>query len=167
MKLKENINNAEVLHPTELAIRKEKGDIVFTFLAKKSSLFSSGANYNDPIYNGCVVEVFLFYGKKNHYYEFEVAPNGTIFLADIENINNKTHIHFIDNCFIKTNVEINGDEYRVTMKIPLTKIKTESPKFNAFRIETLGNKQYLYALNPTMCETFHKMEAFIDLLPLL
>ena len=167
MLLKENIKNGPILHSTEVNIKEENGLVVFDFTAYKSSLFSAGVHYNDPIYEGSVVEVFIYYGKEHHYYEIEVAPNDTIFLADIENINGKTQINYINDCFVKTNVTIDGDCYKVTIKFPIEKIKTESPKFNAFRIELVNGKQYLYALNPTMCDRFHRMEAFIDLLPLL
>lgn len=167
MLLKENTNNGHVLHPTELSVRRENDYVVFTFVAKRSSFYSAGNKYNDPLYDGSVVEVFIDYGKANHYYEVEVAPNGAVFLADIENINGKTLINCLDNCFVKTDVKIDGDAYTATIKIPLEKIKTERPKVNAFRIEFVDNKQYLYALNPTLCDKFHRMEYFIDLLPLL
>lgn len=167
MLLKENTKNGYIKHPTELNIKREGDELIFTFLAYNSAFYSAGKKYNDPIYDGSVVEVFLSYGIKNHYYEIEVAPNGTVFLADIENINNHTKINFINDCFIKSSVKKEANNYLVTISFPLNKIKTEEPKFNAFRIEFVDNKQYLYALNPTMCDSFHRMEAFIDLLPLL
>ena len=167
MLLKENCKNGPIIHPTYFSVTKKDDLFIFSFEAMKSSLFSAHNKYNDPIYEGCVVEVFIEYGKKNHYYEVEVAPNGTVFLADIENIDGKTHIFCIDDCSVKSNVKIDVDCYNVTIQIPVEKIKTESPKFNAFRIEVADGKQYLYALNPTMCDWFHRMEFFIDLLPLL
>lgn len=167
MQLKENIKNGFVKHPTEFHVERNGDELVFSFLACDSGFYSAGNNYNDPIYDGSVVEIFLSYGIKNHYYEIEVAPNGTVFLADIENINNQTKINFINDCFIKTSVKKTANNYSVTISFPLNKIKTEEPKFNAFRIEFVDNKQYLYALNPTMCDSFHRIEAFIDLLSLL
>ena len=122
MLLKENTNNGHVLHPTELSVRRENDYVVFTFVAKRSSFYSAGNKYNDPLYDGSVVEVFIDYGKANHYYEVEVAPNGAVFLADIENINGKTLINCLDNCFVKTDVKIDGDAYTATIKIPLEKI---------------------------------------------
>ena len=36
-------------------------------------------------------------------------------------------------------------------------------KFNAFRTEVVDGVQILEALNPTLCETFHKRDKFIEL----
>ena len=167
MQLKENVRNGKVEHPTELIIKEENGYYVFSFTANNSLLFSAGEKYNDSIYDGSVVEIFIYYGKKNHYYEIEVAPNGTLFLADIKNIHGKFTTYCLKECFFKADVNIVNDSYKVNIYFPVDKIKTERPLFNAFRVETINDKQYLYALNPTMCETFHKQEFFIDLLSLL
>ncbi len=167
MQLKENSCDGKIEHPTDLEIRKENGYFVFSFDAKNSLLFSSGEKYNDPIYDGSVVEVFIYYGKKNHYYEVEVAPNGALFLANIKNIHGKFTTNCLKRCFVKTDIGIEKDSYKVNIYFPINKIKTERPLFNAFRIETINNKQYLYALNPTMCGSFHVFESFIDLLSLL
>ena len=167
MLLKENTINDKVTHKTELDIKKVGNSLFFSFYAEDSSFYTVGEKYNDNLYDGDVVEIFITYGLANHYYEIEVSPNGLVFLADIENINGKTKINFIDKSFVKTKVEIIDNNYKVEISLPLNKIKTERPLFNAFRIERMNNKQYLYALNPTMCHSFHKMEYFIDLLPLL
>lgn len=167
MKLKENIKNGLVKYQTDFNMERKAEELIFKFHAYNSAFYSAGNKYNDAIYQGSVVEIFITYGKENHYYEVEVAPNGTAFLADIKNINGKFETILIDDCFIKTETVISGNDYEVTIHFPLDKIKTESPKFNAFRIELANNQQNLYALNPTMCDSFHKMEAFIDLLSLL
>ena len=167
MKLKECTKNALVKHQTDFNVERKGNELIFKFHAYDSAFYCAGNKYNDSIYEGSVVEIFITYGKDNHYYEVEVAPNGTAFLADIENINGNFKTFLIDDCFIKAEVNVVGNDYEVAIRFPLEKIKTESPLFNAFRIEFVDNKQNLYALNPTMCGSFHRMEAFIDLLSLL
>ena len=167
MKLKECTKNALVKHQTDFNVERKGNELIFKFHAYNSAFYCVGDKYNDPIYDGSVLEVFITYGKENHYYEVEVAPNGTAFLADIENINGDFKTYLINDCFVKTEVVISGRDYLATIHFPLDKIKTESPKLNAFRIEFVNNQQNLYALNPTMCASFHRMEAFIDLLSLL
>ena len=161
--LKENTSNGFIKHKTEFKVKEDRDNYYFDFVAFDSSLFSAGNNYNDDIFDGCVCEVFIFYGKENHYYEIEVAPNGTIFLADIENINSSTKINYINSCFIKAKAVINENNYLVNITFPKEKIYTKSPLFNAFRIEMENQEQYLYALNPTLCNSFHQPEYFIEL----
>ena len=138
------------------------GDIlIFTFEAFDSSLNSFSNKNNDVIYNGDVVEVFLDFGDE-FYYEFEVAPNGTTFIAKILNRN----IEFIENTFIESNVKVEGNNYFVEMKIDLSKLGgTNNVKLNAFRIETKGieTNYILQALSPTLSDTFHVREKFIKL----
>ena len=167
MRLKECTKNGLVKHQTDFDVKRKGDELIFAFHAYNSAFYCAGNKYNDPIYNGSVVEVFITYGKENHYYEVEIAPNGTTFLADIENINGSFKTNLIKDCFIKSEVNVINNDYQVMIHFPVDKIKTESPLFNAFRIEFVDNKQNLYALNPTMCATFHRMEAFIDLLSLL
>ena len=133
----------------------------FNFEAFDSALNSFSNEDNDAIYNGDVVEVFLDLGDE-FYYEFEVAPNGTTFIAKILNGN----IIFVENTFFESNVRIEGNNYFVKMKIDLSKLgESKNIKFNAFRIETKGIKPnyILQALCPTLSNSFHVRDKFINI----
>lgn len=160
MLLKENITGEKACYKTEFSYRKCYKYLRFTFKAHHSALNSYSDKYNDELYKADVCELFIRYGKENHYYEIEVAPNGATFLADIENINGNFHGNLIDDCFIKTTSKIKKDSYTVKILIPKSYIKTRKIEFNAFRIETDGERpeKHLFALHPTLCGSFHKPE---------
>ena len=146
---------------TNFSHEKKDNTLIFKFEAFDSSLNSFSNKNNDAIYNGDVVEVFLDLGH-DFYYEFEVAPNGTTFIAKILNRN----IEFIENTFFESKVKVEGNNYFVEMKIDLSKLGgTNNIKFNAFRIETKGfeTNYILQALSPTLSDTFHVREKFIKL----
>ncbi len=158
MILKENITGAEACYKTEFKYRKCCKYLCFTFKAHHSALNSYSNKYNDELYRGDVCELFIKYGKENHYYEIEVAPNGVTFLADIENIDGNFHGNLINDCFVKTNAKIKKNTYIVRILIPKSYIKTDKVEFNAFRIETDGERpeKHLFALHPTLSCSFHK-----------
>ena len=155
--LKENTTGKEACYKTIFKFKKGLKYLRFSFKAFNSTFNSYSNKYNDPIFNGDVCEIFIRYGKENHHYEIEVAPNNTIFLADITNINDKFSRQLIEKCFLKTSTKILKNKYFVKIKIPKSKIKTSKIQFNACRIETDGEKpeKHLFALHPTMCDSFH------------
>ena len=156
----DNRTGKKAIPETLISYKKEDNKLLFEFIAKDSSLSSYSNKNNDEIYRGDVIEIFLYFGDE-YYYEFEVAPNGTTFVAKI--INGAPE--FIDNNFFKSITTIEGDSYKVNMVIDLDKFKQiKHIKFNAFRIETKGIKQdyILQALSPTLKDTFHVRDKFID-----
>ena len=157
MKLLKNNFTGEIANPkTEVEISFNNDVLSFNFVAHDSSLESYSDKKNDDLWRKNVVEVFLDLNDPDFYYEFEVAPNGAIFVAK----KYKDKLVFINDDFFKSNVEIVGNSYKVLMKIDLKMIgKVENFKFNAFRIED----ENLEALSPTFCDTFHKREKFISL----
>ena len=162
MILRDNITGLESSVKTEFSIEQKGKHLICLFKAYDSSLTSHGNKDNDELYRGDVVEVFLDIGEPNSYLEIEVAPNGKKFVANIIN----KEIHFIDNNFVKSKVEIQNNDYFVTIDIDLTKFNILKPiKYNAYRIETKGIKEnyLLLAASPTMCDTFHVRDSFIDL----
>lgn len=160
MLLRENITGEKACYKTEFKFRKGLKNLVFKYKAYNSSFNSYSNKYNDELYRGDVCELFIKYGKENHYYEIEVAPNGATFLADIENINGIFKGELINECFVKTSAVIKDDYYEVTISVPKSFIKTKKIEFNAFRIDTDGVKSdaHLFALHPTLCGSFHKSE---------
>ena len=66
--------------------------------------------------------------------------------------------------FFSHKVDIKGSSYLVEMRCDLDKLsyKPKYIKFNAFRHERVGNLDKELALSPTLCETFHVREKFIE-----
>lgn len=157
MLLKENITGQKACYKTKLTYRKGCKNLFFKFVATSPQLYSFSDKYNSELYRGDVCEIFIKYGKENHYYEIEVAPNGAIFLADIENDGTGFKGELLSDCFISATSKINKKGYVVKIKIPRSYIKTDKIKFNAFRIDTEGGNEnrHLFALHPTLCATFH------------
>lgn len=160
MKLLDNFTSKKACYKTKFKFHKNKKYISFKFVAYDSKFFSFSDKYNSELYRGDVCEIFINYGETNHYYEIEVAPNGAVFLADIINDGHSFKGTLIEKCFIKTSVITHKKNYVVKIKIPREYIKTDHIEFNAFRIDTDGGKEneHLFALHPTMCETFHKKD---------
>ena len=146
---------------TEFSYQRKGNILNVHFKAFNSSLYSFSDKDNDRQYDGDVVEIFLDFGD-DYYLEIEVAPNGTKFVATILN----RHITYIDSSFLKHDVIIKDNNYFVDMEIDLSKFHDlDKIKYNAFRIEVDDSKHViLEAVSPTMCETFHVRNKFINLL---
>ena len=163
-RLLDNRTGKESTLRTNFSYCKKDCFLIFEFEAKDSALNSYSNENNDEQYKGDVCEVFLDVGEEE-YYEFEVAPNGTTFVAKI--INGTPY--FIDSSFFMSVVEKGFRSYKVKMVIDLTRfMPLETLKFNAFRIETKGVRQdlILQAYSPTLSNTFHVRECFVNI-PLL
>ncbi|MBR4377548.1 MAG: hypothetical protein IKP50_01475 [Bacilli bacterium] len=153
--LKNNRNGKPGIPTTEVECFYNDDVLVFNFVAYDSTLESFSNRNNDEIWRGNVVEVFLDVGELEYYYEFEVAPNGTIFVAQ----KYKDKLIFVNNNFFNAKVEKRGNSYVARMEIETRKIaKTNNLLFNAFRCE--GDS--LEALSPTFSDTFHKKEYFVS-----
>ena len=159
--LRNNFDSSKAMPKTILRVKKENNFLIFKFKATNSYLYSFSNENNSDLWKGSVCEVFLDLGD-DFYYEFEVAPNGANFIAKIRN----RKIEFFDCDFFTSKAIIKGKMYRVIMAVDLNKLgNPKQIKYNAFRVETKPNEkeQILSALNPTLCETFHVKEKFIDL----
>lgn len=168
MKFKDNKTGLEAIYETEFDIKIIDNKLVLNYFAKNSQFFSYSNKYNDDIYNGDVVEVFLDMGIKDHYWEIEVAPNGTVFLADITNDGKSFSGVRLEDNFVYREVTLFEKDYKVLIELPLDKLgydPVKGIKYNAYRIDTDGGtpNAHLFALNPTLCGSFHKKESFIKL----
>lgn len=166
LELKDNITGKRAIYKTLLNIEKQDDYLVFEFYASHCSFFSYSHKFNDPIYNGDVVEVFIKTKEENHYLEIELAPNGTLFIGDIFNDGKRRELTMLENKGIIAETKKNNCDLMAKLIIPYKNYNiSEDIVFNAFRIETDGGKSnaHLFALNPTMCDTFHILEAFISL----
>ncbi len=171
--LRENMTGKDIPEfETTVDITMTETELVFDFYCKNSQMFSAGDKYNDPIFDGDVCEAFISVdGTINNYYEIEVAPNGAIFLNKVKNPG-QGQFELIpvpeSENFVKAKVEIMGNDYRMIITLPLDKMGYNKEKgilFNAYRIETENGHTdlHLMALNPTMCDTFHMSEYFVEL----
>lgn len=166
MKLKENITGNKAIYDTEFELTNDQENLIVSFTAYHASLNSYSDIYNDELYNGNVVEIFIQTNDKNKYFEIEVAPNNANFLALITNDGVSFKGELIPNNFVKSYVDIKNDIWKTKILVPLKEIEANNLKeikYNAFRIDTdneITNK-HLFAISPTKCGTFHKMESFI------
>ncbi len=169
--LRENITGKDIKDfVTILDVTLTDTHIEFEFDCKNSQFYSAYDKYNAPIWEGDVCEAFICTnGKKDLYYEIEIAPNNTVFLKRMKYLGVGEIEEFdIEENFIDSKVELIGNDYKVKFSVPLDKIGYDENKgilFNAFRIETEGGIQEknLFALNPTLCDTFHNNEFFVEL----
>ncbi len=162
--LKENMTGERTPFTTTVEYGRYGNNLRFKFCAENSQRFSAYSEDNEPIYTGDVVEVFICTGNDlTEYYELEVAPNGTIFFGKVKN-DGKLHLSFLPKTFT---AEVKNTEtgYETEIIIPYSTINAgKNPiRFNAFRIETEGGvpEKNLLALNPTLCDTFHRPDKFI------
>ena len=169
--LKENITGEDIPNfHTALDVTLTDTHIVFEFDCKNSQFYSAYDTYNAPIWEGDVCEAFICTnGEKDLYFEIEVAPNNTVFLKQMKYLGvGEIEEYDIENNFVDSKVELFENNYKLRFSVPLDKIgydKDNGILFNAFRIETEGGIQEknLLALNPTMCDTFHNNEYFVEL----
>ena len=122
--------------------------------------------YNDPIYRGEVVEFFIGVKDAEIYFEFDLAPNDTLFNAKI--FYHREHGAFtkvIDEKFVLHSVEHKENKYVAIMEIPFEKLGGEAQQymFNAYRIASNGEKKEFQALNPIGKMDFHCRDKFIEL----
>ena len=164
MKLKENITGQKAIYDTVISFEIKDMVIYLDFVARHSSLFSFSDKYNDALYNGDACEIFVDYGNKTHYIDIEVAPNNTLFIALVKKTDKS--LTFLDSNFVESKTEKYLDGYKASLKIDLKALDkdVESIKYNIFRIETDGGtaNAHLFALNPTLCGTFHVQEKFLE-----
>lgn len=165
--LKDNITGNVACYKTTVKISRKKDLILVKYKALSSTLFSYSDKYNDELYKGDVVEIFISLGKPFYYYEFECAPNGTLFYGEIHNENNERTLTLLQNNCIKSKTKQHKNWYSVDLIIDLSKLSGDKNNisYNIFRIDTDGEKpeKHLFALNPTLCDTFHVEKAFIKL----
>ena len=59
LELKDNFTGEKAIYKTLLNIEKQDDVLIFEFYASHCSFYSYSDKFNDPIYNGDVVEVFI------------------------------------------------------------------------------------------------------------
>lgn len=167
---KDNVTGKEAKYETSLEIDNNEEYIIFSFLAKHCSFNSYSNEFNDELYKGDVLEIFIDRGEPNHYLEIEVAPNGALFIANIDyNDGVNRHINFLENKGICSKNFKEKDTLSCVLTISKKIFKLgNNLRFNAYRIETDGktSEKYLFALNPTLVPNFHVPNKFVKFIKL-
>ena len=105
-----------------------------------SQFYSAHDQYNAPVWEGDACEAFICTdATRDWYYEVEIAPNNTVFLKHMHNKGCGIFDEFdIEENFVKSEVRIDGNDYKVKFLVPLDKIgydKNVGIWINIFRIE--------------------------------
>lgn len=146
--------------------RTDNDGFVFFFEVQDEDMISPFTADNEDIWKGDAVEVFLSPdGNLSRYTEIEVSPFGVRFHAQITNEKGKP----LQVC--KTgpdfSAEVSGTQqgYQVTVRLSYASLAgydREKMKMNAFRLDRKADgRQLLYALSPTLCDSFHHPEFFL------
>lgn len=141
---------------TSVEIAPEEGGIRLKYTACDSCFYSPFQRDNDPLYDGCAVEIFFSSnGDVNEYVEYEFSPSGLVWAGRISHVGGERRTVMLDTN-VPHMVKKEGKDYFVEAFIP-AEYKAGVSRFNAFRIEREGaDAPYLlYAVFPTRCETFH------------
>ncbi len=143
-----------------------KDGMIFHFDVEDEDIVSPFAKDNEDIWQGDAVEIFLSpNGDRLRYLEIEISPFGIRFCGKIFNHDGKTpRLEKIPPNFSAEAV-ISERGYTVTAELPYASLEGyEEDKmiFNAFRLDKKRDgTQLLYALNPTLCRSFHRPAFFI------
>lgn len=165
-KLKDNYGKA-VKNETEFSVSFENDTLKLLFICYDRAIISKGKSYNDMLYEGDTVEIFLTLGRKNRYLELEVNPEGVLYAGIVDN-NGGLNIELLAECPFSAVTDKTKVGWQTEMEIPLKSLyplgfKREDAYYNLFRQDFQGANLYLYALNPTLKSTFHVVESFIKL----
>jgi len=178
-KLKNNYNgHSENVRPTWIDVTLKDGIITFIFDAKNCKYWCPYRKFNAIHSCGDCCEILIGSDPlRKVYYEIEVSPLNGVMIAKMTNNGVSKSgkqilldIDFEKDNFVTSEILIKSDRFVSMISFPLNRIITGDGNiyFNAYRLETVGGKhrvpkQLLFALNPTMCDKFHKPQYFIDL----
>lgn len=140
--------------------------LVFCFSVRDDQIVSPYERDNDEIYMGDAAEVFLSPdGDLTRYKELEVSPFGVRFYGNIrsDGIGAFTLEKIPPAFSAETRLEEGGWSAEITLPFSaLGNYDREKMKFNAFCLDKrAGGEQRLYALNPTLCGSFHRPRFFL------
>ncbi|MEG1608662.1 MAG: carbohydrate-binding family 9-like protein [Clostridia bacterium] len=171
--LKNNIDGNEALEQTRVSCWRDNDSLYFEFCCDTSAegYTSFGKNYNDKLWMGNVVEVFITLGDKKKYIEIETNPNGVNYAVKVDNKDGvgDFELTFLEEGQYLSMVAVNGKEWTTWIAMPIEKLeKLGFDKNNAFinmyRQSYIDqNEPNLYAYSPTMLPKFHICDAFAKL----
>ena len=172
--LKNCRDGSTATYKTTVDISENNGVVTFTFDAENTEFYCPHSGYNKIHSEGDACEVLIGSDpERKVYYEIEISPQNDLMVAEMVNHgfdeNNEPilDIHFVDDCFVKSEVQNRENGYSATVSFLLDKILSGEGEiyFNAYRLETDGGEmdKHLFALNPTMLPKFHSPEYFLFL----
>lgn len=137
----------------------------FFFGVRDEDVISPFQEDNEDIWQGDAVEVFLSPdGNREHYFELEVSPLGVRFWGEVTFSGGEKRLKKLPPPF-RADAARTQEGYVVQIKLPLAAMRgydRAAVMLNAFRLDKKADgRQKLYALNPTLCESFHKPQKFI------
>ena len=164
--LRENVTGAEN-GECSFCFRFGEREAEFFFDVTDADLISPFQEDNEDIWQGDAVEVFLSPdGSLSRYYELEVSPFGVRFWGEVTIAGGEKRLKKLPPPF-EAEVSRTSDGYAVHIRLPLAAMQRydrTAVMLNAFRLDKhTDGRQGLYALNPTLCETFHKPEYFLKI----
>ncbi len=172
--LKNCRDGSQGTYRTTVDISENNGIVTFKFDAVNTSFYCPHSGYNKIHSEGDACEVLIGSDpERKTYYEIEISPKNDLMVAEMVNHgfdeNNEPilDIHFVENCFVKSEVSINENGYTATVSFEKDKILSGDGEiyFNAYRLETDGGEmdKHLFALIPTMLPKFHSPKHFVFL----
>ena len=159
---------------TTVDITEKDNIVTFVFTAEHTEFYCPHSGYNKIHSEGDACEVLIGSDpERKVYYEIEISPNNDLMVAEMVNHgfdeNNEPilDIHFVDECFVKSEVTRTGNGYIATVSFNKNCILSGEGEvyFNAYRLETDGGEmdKHLFALIPTMLPKFHAPKYFVFL----
>ena len=166
-KLKDNFGGF-AKNETDYSLLFENDSLNLSFVSYDKNIFSKGKSYNDKLYEGDTVEIFITLGKRNKYLELEVNPDGVQYAGVVENNNGQLNITYLPASPFFSRVDKKHDCWDCYMTIPIANLQRlgfqkDNAYFNLFRQDYDKDTLNLYALNPTNKSTFHDLDSFVKL----
>ncbi|MEG1645930.1 MAG: carbohydrate-binding family 9-like protein [Clostridia bacterium] len=164
-----NLNGEPALHNTNFKLAYSEGGIYFCFVQQGDLPFATMTEYNAPLYDEEVVELyFSSTGDFQNYLEVEFNVLNTVFCANVFNdLKGKTTLDYVKKNIIQSYVQFNRENIEVYGFIPKELFSNFDNKqwlFNAYRIErTKNNQMILSSFAPTMENNFHLPKKFAQL----
>lgn len=166
--LKDNVSGGEPHQSTILRLNEEENDLVAEFIVSDTHIQSFGENYNDPLWKGDVVEVFLSAGE-NTYFEAELNPNGVGYAFMIENKDGLGDIALtpLDQPPFTATATRTETGWKGVYRFSKTALKAlgipSKTTANFYRQDYQDDTLYLSALSPTGKANFHIPKSFLSM----
>lgn len=163
-----NNNGGRPKNETYAKASFENGSIKLLFISYDRDIISKGKSYNDKLYEGDTVEMFVTLDKRNRYLELEVNPEGVQYAAIVTNEGGNIKIEYIAHSpFVSRTFKIEKG-WRSEWDIPLVQLDglgfdRSNAFYNLYRQDFQKDGLHLYALSPTFQSTFHILDSFIKL----
>lgn len=170
--LVDNCDGGVPYQATEVAIGRDDNALVVRFDCRETAPVSKGKQYNDPLWEGDIVELLITTDASDRYLEIEINPDGIGYAVLIDNRDGEGDIAIEPLAVPPFTAEAACCDggWTTTFKVPFDRLKQlgwdpERCRLNLYRqdFDRQGNL-HLSALSPTMSATFHKPRAFVPVI---